>query len=127
VRPSPLRGQRDASGLSRTVHRPLNFRIVRPDGIGGRGRLNSALALSRLPTRQVRHGKVAVREIARSATDSTRIVVSSNCSTPAAHSLTLLASCRQIDFAFAPFGNDVRPYGQEIRSTDDAEYYGRSA
>jgi len=34
--------------------------------------------------------------------------VSSNCSTPAAHSLTLPASCTQIASAFAPFGNDVR-------------------
>src|SRR5260370_42502945 len=56
----------------------------------------------------MRHGKVAVGEIARSATDSTRIVVSSNCSTPAAHSLTLPESCTQIVSAFAPFSNDLR-------------------
>jgi hypothetical protein len=75
-------------GLSHTVHRPLNFRIVRRNRIGGRLRLNSALApLAPACTRRVRHGKVAVGEIARSATDSTRIVVSSNCSTPSAHSL----------------------------------------
>jgi hypothetical protein len=107
VRLSHLR-ERDASGVIPHCASPAQL-LDSPLRTGSVDESDSIVRWH-LPTQQVPHGKVAVGEMVRSSTDSTRIVVSSNCSTPAAHSLTLPASCPQIVSAFAPCGNDLRQF-----------------